>query len=125
MLTNKQKSYLKGLANSLNPVTQIGKDGVTYNVIESVDDALEAKELIKLNVLKTCPQEINEVAIELASEIYKNSIIIPALGFIFGGFFVVGSDILLGLKFIFLAISSLIPNNKLYKILIVLINSTG
>ena len=68
MLTNKQKSYLKGLANSLSPVTQIGKDGVTYNVVESVDNALEAKELIKLNVLKTCPQEMNEVAIELSRE---------------------------------------------------------
>lgn len=67
MITNKQKAYLKGLANELRPVFQIGKDGVTPNVITSVEDALKAHELIKLNVLKTCPQEMQEVAIELSS----------------------------------------------------------
>lgn len=66
MITNKQKAYLKGLANDLNSIFQIGKDGVTPNVVNTVDDALRAHELIKLNVLKTCPQELQEVAIELS-----------------------------------------------------------
>lgn len=66
MITNKQKSTLRSLANNLKPVFQIGKEGITPNVINTVDDALEAHELIKLNVLKTCPQSIQEVAIELS-----------------------------------------------------------
>ena len=70
-MTNKQKAYLKSLANELRPVTQVGKEGITYNLIESVDTALEARELIKLSVLKTCPSEMNEVAIELASETHS------------------------------------------------------
>ena len=67
MITNKQKAFLKGLANELNSIFQIGKDGVTPNVVSTVDDALRAHELIKLNVLKTCPQELQEVAVELSS----------------------------------------------------------
>lgn len=67
MITNKQKAYLKGLANELHSIFQIGKDGVTPNVVTTVDDALRAHELIKLNVLKTCPQELQEVAVELSS----------------------------------------------------------
>ena len=67
MITNKQKAFLKGLANELNSIFQIGKDGVTPNVVSTVDDALRAHELIKLSVLKTCPQELQEVAVELSS----------------------------------------------------------
>lgn len=68
MINNKQKAYLKGLANELRPLFQVGKDGVTENLINTLDDALVAHELLKLKVLKTCPQSVNEVAIELARE---------------------------------------------------------
>ena len=67
MITNKQKAYLKGLANGLSSIFQIGKDGVTPNVINTIDDALKAHELIKINVLKTSPQEMQEVAIEISA----------------------------------------------------------
>ncbi len=71
MLTNKQKAYLKGLGNSLSTIGQIGKDGITYNVVESIDNALEARELVKINVLKTCKLEMNEAAIEIAAETHS------------------------------------------------------
>jgi len=52
MLTGKQRSYLKGLANSIQPILQIGKGGIDENVIVQFDEALEAREIIKATVLK-------------------------------------------------------------------------
>lgn len=52
MLNGKQRSYLRGLANVINPVIQLGKDGITDAVINQVDEALEARELIKLTILR-------------------------------------------------------------------------
>lgn len=51
-LTSKQRSQLKGLANSLDTILQIGKDGLGENLIKQADDALEARELIKGRVLE-------------------------------------------------------------------------
>lgn len=51
MLTGKQRSYLKKIANSIDPIFQLGKGGITENFIIQVDQALEARELIKVNVL--------------------------------------------------------------------------
>ena len=52
MLTNKQKSTLRSMANSLRPLFQVGKDGVSHNLINTLSDSLEAHELVKLNILK-------------------------------------------------------------------------
>ncbi|SHE44486.1 MULTISPECIES: ribosome assembly RNA-binding protein YhbY [Caloramator] len=52
MLTSKQRSYLRGLANSIDSIVQIGKEGVDDRVLAQIDEALEAREIIKLNVLK-------------------------------------------------------------------------
>ncbi len=71
MINNKQKAYLKALANQKKPLFQVGKDGITENLIHTVQDSLEAHELMKLNVLKTCEQSIQEVAIELARETHS------------------------------------------------------
>jgi len=67
MLTGKQRSYLKKLAHNIDPILQIGKNGVTDNLLVQVRDALEARELIKVKVLdnsyldaKTACQEIAE-----------------------------------------------------------------
>lgn len=65
MLTGKQKRYLRSLANGLNPITQIGKDGLTDNLFNSIDEAFNTRELIKINKLKTCELELNVVAIEI------------------------------------------------------------
>lgn len=50
-LTSKQRAQLRGLANNLDTILQIGKDGIGENLIRQTDDALEARELIKGRVL--------------------------------------------------------------------------
>lgn len=62
MLTGKQKRYLRALAHHLQPVMQVGKAGVTGNVIQQVDIELETRELVKVSVLETCPVEGDDVA---------------------------------------------------------------
>ena len=52
MLTSKQRSYLRGLANSIPAIFQIGKGGIDENVIKQFGDALEARELVKASVLR-------------------------------------------------------------------------
>lgn len=66
MLTSKQRAYLRGLANTEKAIMQIGKDGIGENLIKTVSDALEARELIKLTVLETCMYTPKEAASELA-----------------------------------------------------------
>ena len=50
-LTSKQRAQLRGLANSIDTILQVGKDGIRANLIKQADDALEARELIKGRVL--------------------------------------------------------------------------
>ncbi|HHV96918.1 MAG TPA: ribosome assembly RNA-binding protein YhbY [Clostridiaceae bacterium] len=52
MITGKQRSYLRKIANSIQPIFQIGKGGIDENVIAQFDEALEARELVKATVLK-------------------------------------------------------------------------
>ena len=51
MLTSKQRAYLRGLANTMEPILHVGKDGIGENLVRQADDALEARELIKGTVL--------------------------------------------------------------------------
>ena len=63
MITSKQRAYLRSLATSLDTIFQVGKGGITENLIKTVSDALEARELIKITVLETAgesPREIQE-----------------------------------------------------------------
>jgi len=66
MFTSKQRSNLKSLASGIEPIGQIGKSGVTDGVIESVEKALDARELIKLSVLQNADSSPDEYAEELA-----------------------------------------------------------
>ncbi|NLK99779.1 MAG: ribosome assembly RNA-binding protein YhbY [Clostridiales bacterium] len=65
-MTTKQRAYLKGLAMNLDPIYQIGKSALTPEITEGVLEALEARELIKINVLKNCLEDINAIAHTLA-----------------------------------------------------------
>lgn len=66
MITSKQRAYLRSLANSEPTIMQIGKGGIGENLIKTVSDALEARELIKLSVLENCGYTAREAADELA-----------------------------------------------------------
>jgi RNA-binding protein len=67
MLTPKQRSALRSLANDLQPIFQVGKQGINDNLIKQVNDALEARELIKLTALTTAPLGAREACEALAA----------------------------------------------------------
>lgn len=60
MLSNKQRSYLRGLANNLKPIIQMGKDGNKDTFIRQLDIILENHELVKVNVLENSPMTAKE-----------------------------------------------------------------
>lgn len=66
MLTGKQRSYLRALANDIEPIFQLGKGGISDNFIKQVNDALEARELVKINVLKNAEVSAREACDEIA-----------------------------------------------------------
>ncbi len=72
MLTSKQRSNLRAMANDMQPIFQIGKSGLTDTVIEELSNALESHELVKITVLKNtdvnAKQIINELAELLSAE---------------------------------------------------------
>lgn len=53
MITTKQRAYLRGLANGIEVVLQIGKGGITDQTIKQLNDVLEARELVKIQCLET------------------------------------------------------------------------
>ena len=69
MITSKQRAYLRGLANNIPAIMQIGKGGIGENLIKTVSDALEARELIKLTVLENSMESPKDVATELAEAV--------------------------------------------------------
>lgn len=66
MLTSKQRAQLRALANPIDTIMQVGKGGITENLITTVSDALEARELIKLRVLENSEYTPREAADTLA-----------------------------------------------------------
>ena len=66
MLTGKQKRFLRSEANRLQPLIQIGKNGLTESVIELIEEALESKELIKVSILQNCGEDKEVIANQLA-----------------------------------------------------------
>lgn len=66
MLTSKQRSYLKGLANNTDTIAYIGKEGITEGFLKQLDDALEARELVKISIQKNSILDTKEAANEVA-----------------------------------------------------------
>ena len=79
MITTKQRAELRGLANNLDDLFQIGKGGISDTVVAQVEEALVARELIKIKVLlETSPVTPREAAVELAEK--TNSDIVQVIG---------------------------------------------
>lgn len=78
MLTSKQRAYLRGLANPLEPILHAGKGGVSDTLIRQADDALTARELIKGRVLDTAPGSARELAEQIAGAV--NAQVVQVVG---------------------------------------------
>lgn len=61
-MTSKQRAYLKGLAMTIDPIYQVGKSSISPEIVKGIDEALEARELVKINVLKNCLDDPKEIA---------------------------------------------------------------
>ncbi|MBR2848311.1 MAG: ribosome assembly RNA-binding protein YhbY [Clostridia bacterium] len=69
MLTSKQRATLRSMANNMDSIMQVGKSGIGEELVTSVDNALEARELIKMTVLETAPLTARDTAEELAAAV--------------------------------------------------------
>lgn len=69
MFTSKERSTLRSLAQSLEPITQIGKNGIGENLIKMLDDVLENRELIKITVLNNAETDAKSFAVSLAEKL--------------------------------------------------------
>lgn len=78
MITTKQRAYLRGLGNALDPVVQVGKDGLNENLVTSVELLLQARELVKIKVLKNSDLTSKEVAESLSTSL--NADIVQVIG---------------------------------------------
>lgn len=68
MLTSKQRAVLRGMANSMDTIFQVGKGGISDTLVAQTDDALRARELIKLWVLENSGYTAREAAEQLAEQ---------------------------------------------------------
>ncbi len=76
MLTSKQRSKLKSLAANLDPVGQVGKEGIGDNMLKSFSDCLEARELIKVHILENADGEPQAIGRELAARLNAECVIV-------------------------------------------------
>lgn len=69
MLNSRQRAQLRGMANGYDTIFQIGKGGINDQLLKQVDEALEARELIKLRTLETSPETSRTAADKIAKEV--------------------------------------------------------
>ena len=74
MLTSKQRAYLTGLSNSLDPIVQIGQQEVTPEVVRAVEEAFNTHELIKVSVQKNVLMDVRTCA-EMAAERSRSELV--------------------------------------------------
>lgn len=66
MITTKERAVLRGMAQKIEPIYQIGKNGVTDGIVSRLSDALDARELIKITVLQSCEAGARDIIDNLA-----------------------------------------------------------
>ena len=76
MLTSKQRSKLKSIAANLDPIGQVGKEGIGENMLKSFSDCLEARELIKVTILENADGDPKELGRELAARLSAECVIV-------------------------------------------------
>lgn len=69
MLTSKERANLRSLAQKIEPITQLGKNGLVDSFLEGVDKALNKRELVKITVLENSGLEPKEVGFEIAEKL--------------------------------------------------------
>ena len=74
MLTSKQRASLRGMANTIDTILYIGKDGITDNTVKEAYDALEARELIKCAVQQGCELTAREALDELCGRLHAEPV---------------------------------------------------
>lgn len=74
MLTSKQRAFLRKEAQTLDPIFQIGKGGVSPDLVDAVSDALEKRELIKISVLNNCEEDIDLCADKLSKRTHSECV---------------------------------------------------
>lgn len=77
-MNTKERSRLRSIAQTIEPIGQIGKGGVSENMLKGLSDALDARELIKLTVLKNSDDEARFLADDIAAEL--NAEIVCTIG---------------------------------------------
>mgnify|MGYP002792113090 CR=1 FL=1 len=73
-MTTKQRAYLKSLAMTMEPIFQVGKNSMTPELTAAIAEALEARELIKVSVLKNCVDDPKEIA-QLVAERTRSQVV--------------------------------------------------
>ncbi|MBT3324647.1 MAG: ribosome assembly RNA-binding protein YhbY [Gemmatimonadales bacterium] len=73
-LTSKQRAHLRKLAHRLKPLVHIGHEGVTDAAVQSVTDALNTRELIKVKVLESAPENAKKVAAQIVDAIWDSHV---------------------------------------------------
>ena len=73
-MTTKQRAGLRAMANTIDPILHIGKDGINDNLAKQAWDALEARELIKATVLQSAPLTAREACDELCKRVHAEPV---------------------------------------------------
>lgn len=68
-MTSKDRSYLRSIAQTVEPIGQIGKGGISENMLSGISDALDKREIVKLTVLKNSDDEAAGIIDELAKRL--------------------------------------------------------
>ena len=81
MLNSRQRAQLRSKANGIEAIFQIGKGGINEQLVKQVNEALEARELIKISVLETCPDNAKNISALLADK--TGADVVQVIGFKF------------------------------------------